>query len=146
MIVLVTGTRENNGEYLAAVWFRLDVVDRLREPNDRYVLVEGQCPHGGVDSYAERWLVKRKSQNPRGQYDHVPVPAEWGAQGRAAGPIRNQAMVQYVVTNRRPGELALCLAFPVASSRGTFNCAMKALKAGIPVLTFKLDDAPWPGQ
>ncbi|MGW1998432.1 DUF2493 domain-containing protein [Embleya sp. NPDC001921] len=52
-------------------------------------------------------------------------PADWIHNGRRAGPIRNQHMVDL-----RP---KICLAFPLPSSRGTHDCIGRARTAGIPV-------------
>lgn len=56
-----------------------------------------------------------------------PHPADWVARGRAAGPIRNQAMVD--------AGADICLAFPIGPSPGTRDCARRAAAAGIPVHT-----------
>ena len=53
-------------------------------------------------------------------------PADWKRYGRAAGPIRNQEMVNLGAD--------VCLAFPREGSRGTKNCMEAARKAGIPTL------------
>lgn len=54
------------------------------------------------------------------------VYADWGKDGRAAGPIRNQKMV-----DMKPD---LCLAFPLSSSRGTIDCINRARRKGVPVI------------
>jgi len=53
-------------------------------------------------------------------------PADWDRHGKAAGPIRNQYMVDLGAD--------VCLAFPIGESRGTRDCIRAAEKAGIPVL------------
>ena len=52
-------------------------------------------------------------------------PADWRKHGKAAGPIRNEEMVD--------AGAHICLAFPVPGSRGTWDCIRKAADAGIPV-------------
>lgn len=52
-------------------------------------------------------------------------PADWARWGRRAGAIRNEQMVA--------SRADLCLAFPLPSSRGTFDCIRRAERAGIPV-------------
>jgi hypothetical protein len=52
-------------------------------------------------------------------------PADWAKHGKAAGPIRNQVML-----DKRPG---LVLAFPLPSSRGTWDMVAKAKAQGVPV-------------
>lgn len=58
--------------------------------------------------------------------EHEPHPASWDEHGKAAGPIRNQQMVD-------AGAL-MCLAFhrAISASRGTRDCVSRALAAGIP--------------
>jgi hypothetical protein len=56
-------------------------------------------------------------------------PADWGKHGKAAGPIRNQRMLE-------EGKPDLVLAFidkPLAKSRGTADMVRRARKAGVPV-------------
>jgi len=55
-------------------------------------------------------------------------PADWGTHGKAAGPIRNQQMID----DAKPD---VCWAFvdkPLAESRGTADMVRRARKAGIP--------------
>ena len=56
---------------------------------------------------------------------HLP---EWDTYGKAAGPIRNQKMVD--------AGADLCLAFPMGASPGTRSCMAKAEAAGIPVINY----------
>ena len=58
-------------------------------------------------------------------------PANWRANGRAAGPIRNKHMVALGAD--------LCLAFPLGESRGTRGCMDMAERAGIPVIVHEQD-------
>jgi hypothetical protein len=53
-------------------------------------------------------------------------PADWARHGRAAGPIRNAAMVALGAD--------VCLAFPIGASPGTRGCIAVAERAGIPVV------------
>lgn len=52
-------------------------------------------------------------------------PAAWRQYGRAAGPIRNYAMVGLGAD--------LCLAWPLGASPGTRDCMSRCQVAGIPV-------------
>lgn len=87
----------------------------------RLVVVHGHCPDGG-DAIADAWYVERYGREPERH------PADWSLHGRAAGPIRNSAMV-----STRPDE---CLAFLRDGSRGTADCAGKAERAGIPTTRY----------
>lgn len=51
--------------------------------------------------------------------------ADWDGLGKAAGPLRNQAMVDFC----RAGDV--CLGFPDAESRGTWDCMRRAHAAGL---------------
>lgn len=78
--------------------------------------------HGGARG-ADR-LAGHVAQNWRMNVDVV--PADWDRHGRAAGHIRNQAMVD--------AGAHVCLAFPLGESRGTRDCMRRAHAAGIPVV------------
>ncbi len=79
------------------------------------VLVHGACPTG-VDAIVEKVCHGYTERH----------PADWYKYGRAAGPIRNQAMVDLGAD--------LCLAFPLLGEKnhGTFDCKDRAERAGIP--------------
>lgn len=111
--VLVTGSR---------TWTDLSVIvaalDGLLIEHPDMVLVHGKCPKG-VDLMADAWAARRG----------VPVeghPADWGAYGKRAGFLRNQAMVD---TGPQ-----MCLAFIMDGSRGATHCANAARTAGIPTV------------
>jgi len=53
-------------------------------------------------------------------------PADWDQHPRKAGPIRNQAMID--------AGAAVCLAFPLPGSIGTWDCIRRANKARILVV------------
>lgn len=57
-------------------------------------------------------------------FEDEPHPAQWKAHRKAAGPIRNQEMLETGVQ--------LVIAFP--GGRGTFDMIERAVKAGIPVV------------
>lgn len=54
--------------------------------------------------------------------------AEWDKYGRAAGPIRNQAMID----ENRDADLFMAFHDNVKKSKGTRDCARRASAAGIP--------------
>jgi hypothetical protein len=58
------------------------------------------------------------------------VPADWKTYGRAAGPTRNQFMLDQYHPN-------LCLAFPDEESRGTWDMVRRAKKAGVKVEVYQ---------
>lgn len=77
--------------------------------------------HGGTtgaDALAADWAKRRG-------LEVVACPADWRVHGRAAGPIRNQAMLDDLHPN-------IVVAFP--GGRGTADMVRRAKVAGVPVL------------
>ncbi|KAB0575639.1 uncharacterized protein DUF2493 [Fusobacterium naviforme] len=72
----------------------------------------------GADTFAEQYAAEKGIQ--------IPVfPAEWKKYGRAAGPIRNRAMLEYAKE-----ETPVVAAFWDGESRGTGNMQKQAKAAG----------------
>lgn len=121
--VIVTGWRDWPE---AGKWFVWRELDQLRWrikcevphglPLGGIVIVEGECPYGGVDLFAKQWAEDR------GQLVD-PFPADWDGLGKAAGPRRNTVMVGHGAD--------LCIGFPGPGSNGTWDCLKKATTAGI---------------
>ena len=72
----------------------------------------------GADELAQRWARRQRIPD-------RPFPADWGAHGRAAGPIRNQQMLD-------EGQPHLVVAFP--GGAGTADMVRRAEAAGVTVL------------
>lgn len=109
-VILVCGSR--TWSYGRAVYDMLNV----EEPT---VVVHGDCPIG-ADAYAAGWC--NLHDVPQRRY-----PADWRTHGRAAGPIRNQQMLDA----EQPD---LVLAFRSrGTSRGTDDMIRRAKRAGVPV-------------
>lgn len=95
--------------------------DEYKMPNpEKLTIVHGGAE--GADSHADDWCVVNWI---------VPevYPADWETYGKAAGPIRNQQMLDTGID--------LVLAFPTEKSRGTWHMVRIAEKAGVPVRVFK---------
>lgn len=109
MRVLVTGDRNyTNVQVIASALDGLDL--------DETVLITGMAR--GADYIA--WVL--------GKYYEMMVeeyPADWDTHGRAAGPIRNQQMLDSGVD--------LCLVFhdDLANSKGTADMVRRCQKAGV---------------
>ena len=58
--------------------------------------------------------------------------ADWQQFGRAAGPARNQQMV-----NAMPN---VCYAFPYGTSHGTMDCVRKAQRANVATIVFYYEE------
>lgn len=120
--VLITGSRH---WYCRALAER--VVSRIRTVrwDEPLVFVHGDAP--GVDSAFRD--ACREIEVP-----DEPHPADWSL-GKKGGPLRNQEMVN--------GGARICLAFSpdLGKSRGTADCARRALRAGIPTWLTTAEDA-----
>lgn len=116
MRVLVTGGRtygHNDSDQVQAAFAALDALIPEEGPS-KLVLIHGGCT--GADTVAQCWAEAR------GVHQNI-HEADWQRHGRAAGPIRNQAMV-----DSKPD---LVLAFP--GRRGTADMVRRAKLAGVPV-------------
>lgn len=111
--ILITGSR---------IWIdRARIADELDRAvaelgDDPVTIVSGACPQGAdriCEEYATArgWTVERHR-------------ADWSTHGKAAGFIRNQAMVDLGAD--------VCLVFVRAASRGATHCGQAAERAGIP--------------
>lgn len=94
-------------------------LDKLNKLHSFEVLIEGDAR--GADRLAGEWAVSRGIEN-------LKFPADWKKHGRAAGPIRNQRMLE-------EGKPDLVVAFP--GGRGTENMARQAGQRGLPVVSLK---------
>jgi len=109
--VLVCGGRNFNDRQLL---YR--VLDALHAKTPITGLIEGGA--GGADYLAARWSAIRDIEH------HVRMSADWTLYGKAAGPIRNQRMLD-------EGKPDLVIAFP--GGRGTADMINRAEQAGVPV-------------
>jgi hypothetical protein len=120
--VLVTGSRD---------WEDVDLLRHqltlawLQHPGP-FVVVHGGCPTGADDLASD--LVANMLEAEMGDVSEEAHPADWKQHGRAAGPIRNQHMVNLGAD--------LVLAFIRNGSRGASGCAALAEAAGIHVRRF----------
>lgn len=95
------------------------ITDRLAKLPQETTIIEG-CARG-ADSFAEsaaEFLA----------FDVEHYPALWKVYGKAAGPIRNQRMLD----QGRP-ELVIAFHHDLANSKGTKHMVEIARKAGVPV-------------
>ena len=109
-IIVCGGVDFNDYDYLK------NQLDRLRAYYEDIKLVSGHAR--GADTLAERYAAERD----------IPIqvfPAEWKKYGKAAGPMRNRAMLEYANE-----ETAVVAAFWDGQSRGTGNMIKQAKAAG----------------
>lgn len=120
--VLITGSRMWTDKFLihnVLTSFHWMLAGEYGSARD-ITLVSGACPTG-ADRMGEETASKLG-------WTVVQFPALWHLYGKKAGPMRNEAMVDFVAT---PGEPALCLAFILDGSKGATMTADLAEKAGI---------------
>lgn len=116
MRVLVCGSR--TWDYQEMVDYLLGGVYEQERPH--FVLIEGCAP--GADQAAEVWAAGFGSEYP---VPHEHYPADWVRHGKAAGPIRNQQMLDSAPD--------LVLAFRSKGvSRGTDDMVRRSRDAGVP--------------
>lgn len=117
MRVLICGSREWN-DWKAVVWTIKAAVARDTSRGEATTVIAGGA--GGADSQAARFA--------RGVIDLEEYPADWAKYGKAAGPIRNQQMLDQ-------GKPDIVFAFhdDLANSNGTGDMVRRAKAAGIPV-------------
>jgi hypothetical protein len=114
--ILVTGSR---------VLADYEIVrSALAEARETYgpdaIVVHGGAPGADLIAHRAAHTLSMRTE---------PHPARWRTEGRAAGILRNQRMVELGAD--------VCLAFPVGASRGTRDCMRRAEAAGIPVRVFE---------
>ncbi len=115
MRVLVCGGRDFNDD--EKVFSILNNYDR---DHDFTLVIHGAAK--GADSAAGRWAQANRGCG------EMRFPANWKKHGKAAGPIRNQRMID-------EGQPDLVIAFP--GGKGTRNMINAAKSAGIDVIEVK---------
>jgi hypothetical protein len=117
MRVLFTGSREWVDDH-AVVLFLEGLSKRVTRPSEITVV------HGGARGLDSTVGVVAHHMGMTVEVH----PADWQRDGRAAGFIRNQQMVDL--------RADLVVGFPLGESRGTRDCIRRALKAGLKVISY----------
>jgi hypothetical protein len=107
MKVLITGSRHYRDRSTILHWLTLFPIS---------LVIHGDC--SGADQLASDICDELG-------IPHTTFTADW-SQGKKAGPLRNQAMI-----DSKPD---LVIAFPLEDSRGTRDCIRRAKAKGIAVL------------
>jgi hypothetical protein len=102
------------------VWAELD---RLHEAHPFRELMQGGA--SGVDRFAKEWAMKHP------EIVRYTCEADWAKRGRAAGPIRNRRMLDWLPD--------MVIAFP--GGAGTANMVKQATEAGVPVISITQQQA-----
>jgi YspA, cpYpsA-related SLOG family len=111
MRVLVCGGRE----FMDRAWLFREL-DALHSSRGVTIIISG-CAHG-ADTLGIEWAEERGIEVAR-------FSADWNTHGRAAGPIRNQQMLD-------EGKPHLLMAFP--GGRGSADMVRRARAAGIELM------------
>ena len=113
MRVLITGGRSYpNRAHVYRVLDEINARDSITE------LIHGACKYGGADILGEDWAKAR-------EIDYVGRPARWVTDGKAAGFIRNQRMIDECAPD-------LVVAFP--GGNGTADMVRRATKANLSLI------------
>ena len=125
MIIIVSGSRHWKDYNIFC--YHLTRVN-MRFPEKPVLLCVGDCPTG-VDAMTRSYAANRK-------LEHIIFQANWTDYGRAAGPKRNQQMVDdAMILADDPVHLNLVIAvtYPMAGSKGTADLTKRARDANIMV-------------
>jgi hypothetical protein len=119
--IMVTGSRNHTDRNKIRNALEVEYLQETAIFGRGIVVVHGGA--SGADSIADAWA---KEQKAKGRRVEVEVhPANWKHHGRAAGPMRNQHMVNLGAN--------VVLAFPIGKSPGTRHAMNAARIAGIKV-------------
>lgn len=133
MKIIVTGSRDWPHEHL--VRFELNSLYKHSiDHGSPLTVMHGDCPTG-ADHMAHAWVWD--AINDGWHVEEKALPANWNAYGKAAGPYRNQFMVD--------DGADMCVAFPYRQSKGTCHCIARAIVAEIPVMVIEDDHDPLKG-
>lgn len=103
-----------------------EALDQIAETLPILMIIQGGC-QTGADRFGRKWAIANN-------HHQESFLADWKTYGRAAGPIRNQEMIDR-------GKPTRAIGFP--GGRGTADMARRLQRAGIPT-TFPLSPAKGP--
>ena len=120
--IVCGGRHFDNYDYLEIT---LDsIFEELDLDYENIEIVSGNC--NGTDKlgeqYAKEHCIKTKV-----------FPAEWKKYGRAAGPIRNEKMIEYISNS----DLPVVIAFVSENSKGTLDTIKRANKRNLKTFIFE---------
>jgi len=110
MKLVITGSRFGRAD----VEYWLDRWVRKYGVPDLIILGDAR----GVDAQARAWCIKHG-------YNHRVFVADWATHGKAAGPLRNQQMMDAADVGD------WCIGLPAGEGAGTFDCLRRAKNRGL---------------
>lgn len=117
MRLLVCGSRDwDDRDYV------FNILDETHHQTPISFLIEGGA--AGADTLAREWR----------EYNDLPgqtYEAAWGTYGKAAGPLRNQRML-----NDGKPDAVVAFTKDLTQSRGTADMVRRAREAGVPVYVY----------
>lgn len=128
MRILICGSRDyvdRDGVLTTMLTGFIESAECYNYEDDPLVVITGAA--GGVDSLTYRWCDEREL-GCGCVVQQETYPARWKEYGNAAGPIRNQQMLD-------EGKPDLVIGFtnrPLEESRGTKDMLTRSKKAGVP--------------
>lgn len=117
-IIVCGGRHFDNYYYLRSAVD--DILSELDLGYDEIEIVSGNC--SGADQLGERYAEEH-------DIPYNVFPADWSKYGKAAGPIRNSAMLDYA----KNCEMPIVIAFVSPKSKGTLDTVNKAKKLGFKI-------------
>ena len=100
--------------------------DVLKDNRDQVTIIQGGCE--GTDALAARYAAFRG-------HECETFRAAWRLEGSAAGPKRNQRMVDYI----KDKDKKIAVFFWNENSKGTSDCLKRAKEAGISYIVHKVE-------
>jgi hypothetical protein len=119
--VIVSGSRD---------WTDEEALHLAILEEDPDVIIHGDCPTGADAMVAEYAAVMLELGRPVAV---VPLPAQWGRLGDAAGMARNREMLKVLLVLADHGWDVAVVAAPLPGGRGTQGMVRIAKKAGVRV-------------
>jgi hypothetical protein len=101
LALLVTGSRDWNDQVLMSI-----VLTGVVAFNHAHTVALFEGEAAGADTMARNWAETRMSLHGV-EVEAIPFPADWDVHGKAAGPIRNQLMVDAFLASRTKSKVAV---------------------------------------
>ena len=124
MRLIIAGSRKYGEDNRAHAEYITSFLDFILENWNLDTILCGECPTG-VDKVAKGWAFTKS-------LPYEPYPANWKKRGKAAGPLRNQAMID--------ADAHALAAFPGPKSKGTADIIHKALRARLMVFVVPVSE------